>query len=389
MLWLTNAVFNAMIKTTVVKTIVAKKEFLMDNGYQAIKSRVEHLPIMTLVDEFNTGEIVIPPFQREKDVWAPVKKRAWCKWINNNTGHNVAIILYWLSDQRNNRWVSDGLQRLATTSIFLERPATFVKGTKKEDLEKHLRRFMVPVISAVYYSHVEAMKDFQRANLGTSLNPQEFFKGIMTADKEAHGQYIYDEVLNLVLIAINPWVKKRSTNSSRAQKSSMIRGALAMFLQYDTGFAGKSMWSAASSRVDLMRVEHSLESLIMNHIKDKQMEEIEKMINEFSIYINKMAKYIGNEAQKLVPGSTISPALLRHLLHAAIYCRNTAQIKWFKKYVNAFFQYQTPEATEKGYFSAQLLFGGKDKLRKSVAMSSDKLQQISAATRYLGMSSMA
>ncbi len=359
----------------------------MNNEYQVIKSRVEHLPIMTLIDEFNSGEIDIPPFQREKNVWAPTKKRAWCNWVSQNELHNVAIVLYWLSNQRNNRFVSDGLQRLVTTASFLERPAFFVKGTKKEDLEKRLKRFMVPVISVVYNNHVEAMKDFQRANLGTSLNPQEFFKGVMTADKEGHGQYIYDEVLSLVLRVIDPWIKPRA--DSRPQKSSMIRGALAMFLQYHTNFIGKSMWGAGSSKVDLTRVEQSLESLIMDYINGRERKEIEKMINIFSIYIEKMVKHVGNEAQKCVPGSSISQALIRHFLHTAIYCRNTKQTKWFKEYVCRFFEYQTPEAAERGYFSAQLLFGGKDKLRKSIAVNSDKLLLINAATRYLGIPSMA
>lgn len=358
----------------------------LDNGFQVITSRVEHLPLMTLIDEFDVEEIIIPPFQREKNVWSKSKQRAWCKWINNNDGHNVAIILYWLSSKGNKRWVSDGLQRLATTSAFLENPAIFVRGTRKEDLEKHLKRFMVPVISVVYDSHVEAMKDFQRANLGTSLNPQEFFKGILTSDPNKYGGYIYDQVVSLVQGAIDPWVKPRA--DTRSQKSSMIRGALAMFLQYDTRFEGKSMWKAGSSKVDLTRIEQSLEYLIMDHIDGIEKEEIDNRINDFSNYLKKTANYIGEEARKHVDGSSISQALLRHFLHAAIYCRNTKQTKWFKDYVNRFFEYQAPEATEKGYFSAQLIFGGEEKLRKSVAVNSDHLQQIGIASRYLGISSL-
>lgn len=148
-----------------------------------------------LVERVERGLIVHPPHQRDF-VWTEEKKRAWIARITVPREKAVGcIVTYQIADGHDSPvYVNDGWQRLCATREFKADPTKY--GISREDADIILSSYSITVQHRHYPSHVEALRDFQGLNLGTSLTPYEFYRGVFTnmPNYEALWRPIIDEL---------------------------------------------------------------------------------------------------------------------------------------------------------------------------------------------------
>lgn len=139
--------------------------------------------LRSLVAQYERGEIVAPPHQRDPEAWDNKKRKAWIDRIFDVQQAKAqpplgVVCVYMLSTGRDTaQYLNDGLQRIAASYRALSHPELY--GKAKEDVERALSMTFIHVQNRVYGGHKEAAEDFVRVNAGLSLEPSEKHRNIL------------------------------------------------------------------------------------------------------------------------------------------------------------------------------------------------------------------
>lgn len=155
-----------------------------------------------LVDEFETGKIQKPPFQRDKQ-WSLSKKQGLIltileeKFINN-------ITISTLINTDRPQYIVDGFQRMTTLVDFRQNkfPVNLNNNILYfKDLNSHMQsvfdNYQV-LVTNVKCNDLSEMQDvFVKANIGETLNFMQTYKGFRDFAKLMSSCFASDDVVNL------------------------------------------------------------------------------------------------------------------------------------------------------------------------------------------------
>lgn len=347
------------------------KEFSWDVGNT-------DMPITTLIDMMNEGELHKPKFQRDF-IWTKEKIQGWINTIISKKAIGV-IVTYEVQNERAlNKYIADGLQRLTATKLFIANSSGFGFTYSQNEAQKLCKAFFITVQHRHYKDHEEAMKAFQNLNRGTALAPAEFFKGELTLMDL--GEEIYKHIPEI--ININERVGLVIQGKGRRVRSQiLLRDCLALFLQYISGYKKMVFWNITSSKMGEVDV---VERQLANFIKEQEwsLVDLDKAIKNFDNYIssevavlNQIRNNIGRD--RLPFGST----LFRWLLHLSIWRKNNGKsvdlyIKMVTSLLNILSQTQIDS------FSSLFAITDENGMQKIFSLHIGDLNQLSTICQYL------
>lgn len=190
--------------------------------------------ILDLVLRYVNGELQAPKHQRDPLVWPRKKQLRWVQRLVD-VAYGVKlpplgiVCIYTLvSEDSLQEYLNEGLQRISTAALFLQRPHLFGDYTP-ERARRILHANIIYVQCRSYESHNEAARDFEEVNQGLSLEPYEIHKNILVNRDDWpslwEGQIkIWNEAIAGTLA-----IYCRSSSTRRTERLRLLRQNLQLF----------------------------------------------------------------------------------------------------------------------------------------------------------------
>lgn len=309
-----------------------------------------------LVSKFRRGLIIKPPHQREM-VWTRETKEGWINRLRAQLKPVGVILTYQIDNgEPSPIFLNDGYQRVSTTLEYLANPELY--GDTPEMAETYTVACEMPQQHRHYVSHDGALFDFQQINLGTSLTPMEFCKGILT--NIPNYQVIWEPILDDFHRTMAEQYKKLERDrpsKNREVLHKYLRHNLLMItrflskspqldLKYGDNIARARISSSDTKNQDMV-VEWQLRKVLEN----TPYEEIKDEINKLKRIIaseTSLIEAIWYKQLKNPMGYGISITVYRWLLELSLWKRTTGAStdKWaefipdFLKYCNGKSRFQ-------------------------------------------------
>lgn len=180
------------------------------------------LQLYYLVKDYTSNRMCVPEFQRDKNAWDSTKRRQYVEALESGSPP-IGVIVTCQIEGDETLWLLDGLQRLSTLHDLLTVPKNY--GHTKESAEALLLSVNVTRQHRNYQSMDEALRWFQRINLGTQLTNYEFYKGYLEILPD------YQKVIKPELQKVHDAVDQ--ARSSLGIKKSTRRNESHKFLQHN------------------------------------------------------------------------------------------------------------------------------------------------------------
>jgi hypothetical protein len=125
-----------------------------------------------LYREFTSGEIIRPTWQRRKGIWEKPKQQKWKddieSIVKNGSGAIPGMIVtFSLSNDRQKRYLNDGLQRIGTTVDYAKQLLKGKNGIGENELMRMFSKVNITIQHFTYDTMKEAFDDFFKLQLGT------------------------------------------------------------------------------------------------------------------------------------------------------------------------------------------------------------------------------
>lgn len=281
----------------------------------------KQMPLITIYEMYASGRLRLPHYQRAF-VWDNHQIKEWAESILSQDAIGV-IVTYQITGEKSSDYpifLADGRQRLEATGHILQSPHKFDLSFGSQQIRAYVEAFTVTVQHRQYQTHGHAFYAFQHLNLGTRVNPAEYYKGELTQNEG--GTKVYSQAVKVMNDASNRIIRKTKLNHDQVCK--LDRDSLALYYQYTSNSDTTRYWNVARSRINPsdMGVEQLIAELIATFSKDQ----LDQSLKSFEKYLDEQTALIQDTMLKVRgPGHAMSPTLYRHLLHLAIWRRNTSR----------------------------------------------------------------
>lgn len=300
----------------------------MDTEIILVRESDKNHSLWDLVSDLDRGVLNIPDHQREF-VWPDEKILEWVRRLRDQSRLPVGVIVtYQLRNGVPSRiYVNDGSQRLRATRAFLAEPEKY-GGCDRERAEEILRSIDMPTQHRHYLSQDQALEDFQLLNVGTTLTPLEFCKGILAYMDN------YPVLWKPLFEGIHPIIATSSIvltgkggASDRQGRHKHQRHNYSLFVRFSSGRADMyDFKKIAAANIDRASVESktAVEWMLRSLCERKGVDTIRHDLDAFARFIERETAMIeavwGGVRSK--PGLLLTPTLHRWILDCAIWRRN-------------------------------------------------------------------
>jgi hypothetical protein len=169
-----------------------------------------------------TQKYTIPTFQRAA-IWSSKKIESWARSIvnwgqNQNQWIPSVVMVYQITGKPGPIFILDGVQRINANKTILDNPSNY--NLSSSDIVELLTQLKCHVIKCLFHDNEEAFRAYQRINQGTVLNPEEYYKGILTEGLGSRYQN-WEEYIALTLQEL----KRETLTISNLKTSSRDTGS--------------------------------------------------------------------------------------------------------------------------------------------------------------------
>lgn len=340
--------------------------------------------LFSIVQEFNDEELVVPKFQRSDNIWDFNKKKGWIESIAEKDA--IGVIVTYQVKGNPTVFLADGLQRIKTTKLFLENPASFGviekygREVTKSEARAMCKGFLMTVQHRVYESHRRAMKAYQNLNKGSFMTLEEFFKGVLQVSDYS---FLADEIQKIVHAVEKEW-KTAKFKETRTLESKQKRDCYGLFLQYITRYKGRSFWHVGDERQMFDENIPAVEQLIIDTILQRNLyeEDIKKLLKEFDLHLWKIKRFIDTIIiENGQQGWAMAPAFTRHIMHLVMYCENNnIPNSTYREYIKQFLSMYNIGGKQR--FKSQFYIPQENDELRVFTISMDSLNSIPEVEKY-------
>jgi len=278
--------------------------------------------LSSLVDQFQTGQLTIPPHQRDF-VWSEIQCRRWIERLKSGSSPIGSIATYQLTDGSTEQmFINDGSQRIRATAQYIVDPMMY--GDNNDVACAVTRSIYVAVQHRQYKNHTQAMADFQLVNMGTHLTPFEFNYGILAyMPNWSAYQHIIDDLHRVTAEASSTLTNYRSAGAKREQKHRYYRDDFALLHRFIEGASAPTDYDVSHKKIkyDQAKARENIEWQIRQLFEKTRPSEIGRHVELLRGLIERETRLFEDIWHRQLGrplGEAISITTYRLLLHAAI-----------------------------------------------------------------------
>ena len=308
--------------------------------------RQTNLSLFDLQRKYKNRSHLKPQWQRG-DVWSKKKREDFERTVMDKAKNGTdiltgCVILYCTEADKENFYISDGLQRTLNSGRIYEK---LVKDVGETSAENILSKVSVPVLEMEYRDEKEAKDEFRRINQGTPLTPNEEAKTILTdlANYEDWEGRVLEPIHNSVINALHQFNVK--VKNSRSRKHNDERDDYALFLRYLTQEQKLLRYNLNVSNIENESKRQAvLEQKLVNELNKIGIDAAEKKVAAFRGFLQDQVVYLKEMWQSVPKESwesrvqTLTSGCLRLLLHLSIFRKNRSiPVDRFSSFLKKFF----------------------------------------------------
>lgn len=284
-----------------------------------------------IMRDFDEGFVKIPVHQREPGAWDHRKQLEYIRrqlQADRNASPPGFFATYELVDHNNPpnavsaTYLNDGYQRLNTLLTLRAQPSAF--DLDVASVNKLLNQH-ISIQHRHYFSHEEAMRDFQLINNGTHLTSHELCTGYLQymPDYDSRWEPLLEKVQRSVERSeIRLGIKMRQGKTARKRDHTRRRHTWSVFYRFLTNDTSVAPYAD----VGATEVQSFIDSgkVIEILLRDRLLitPDPEKMVAQFEDLVDReTATLIEHVREVLEPGATLASVTHRWLLDLAVWRR--------------------------------------------------------------------